>query len=167
MKETSNFCPCKSGLAFTECCLPFIQAHETTIKNEMSLTPPTPEKLMRSRYCAYAIQNYHYIINTYTASKAKSLSINVIENDCQHTQWLNLQIIHSSESTEKGEVEFVAFYKDKGEFFCMHERSLFIKELGQWKYHTGKVLDKTGKLKPERNKLCLCGSGKKFKRCCC
>ena len=36
---------------------------------------------MRSRYSAYAIQNYHYIINTYTASKAKSLSINVIEND--------------------------------------------------------------------------------------
>ncbi|MEP2601482.1 MAG: SEC-C metal-binding domain-containing protein [Paraglaciecola sp.] len=28
------------------------------------------------------------------------------------------------------------------------------------------MLESSGEIKPERNRQCLCGSGKKFKKCC-
>lgn len=171
MTRVMSVCPCKSGLKLHECCMPFIENIHLSMNSEIALSAPTPESLMRSRYTAYVLQHYDYIVATYVSSKAKTLSAKAMQKESENTHWLNLQVVSSSQSLQSGEVEFIVYYKEKykesGLFYCMHELSTFIIEDGHWKYETGKMLSKTGKIKPERNKPCLCGSGKKFKRCCC
>jgi SEC-C motif-containing protein len=48
----------------------------------------------------------------------------------------------------------------------MHELSDFVFEAGKWLYTNGTILKGSGEFTPERNSHCLCGSGKKFKKCC-
>ena len=158
-------CPCHSGIALDHCCGLYLKEYKSTNVGQIK-GAPSAEKLMRSRYTAYALQDYEYVVNTYTKAKAQHLSTDSIREDSQFTQWISLYIIRSTPSTLTSEVEFIAFYKVKSEFYCLHENSQFVKEDGLWKYSTGDILAKTGKIKPHRNNKCICGSGKKFKRCC-
>ena len=139
---------------------------------------------MRSRYSAYATQHYEYIVLTHSQSSAKNMSVtNAI--DCsgsqttvkpisvvdikkasENTLWCKLDVLSAFELNGKGEVEFVAYYKIADEFFAMHELSRFSNIAGKWLYDDGDMLHRSGIVKPHRNDSCLCGSGKKFKRCC-
>ncbi|MDP6109524.1 MAG: YchJ family metal-binding protein, partial [Rhodospirillales bacterium] len=47
-------CPCKSGLAYDDCCGPYIAGKAA----------PTAEALMRSRYTAHVEDNHAYLIET-------------------------------------------------------------------------------------------------------
>ncbi|MEA2050584.1 MAG: YchJ family metal-binding protein, partial [Campylobacterota bacterium] len=47
-------CPCGSGNKYKKCCQPF----------HKGILPQTALQLMRSRYCAFSITNYKYIIKT-------------------------------------------------------------------------------------------------------
>lgn len=150
-------CPCGSGLAFKLCCEPLIcQASKAT----------TPEQLMRSRFTAYSKASYDYILNTYAASSRPNISAADLQNDNQNTYWLGLTIHKSDNTKETGEVEFTAYYKVNNDVFCMHENSRFIKQDGSWLYLDGDMFDDSGLVKIGRNEVCVCGSGKKFKRCC-
>ena len=59
-----NSCYCGSGNSFSDCCEPFVKG----IKNA-----PTAEKLMRSRYSAYASQEADYLFATTHISTRKYL----------------------------------------------------------------------------------------------
>ncbi|MBT4883984.1 MAG: zinc chelation protein SecC, partial [Glaciecola sp.] len=50
--------------------------------------------------------------------------------------------------------------------YCLHERSTFVQEDGQWFYRDGVMLAGNGAVKSKRNDPCCCGSSKKFKQCC-
>jgi SEC-C motif-containing protein len=78
-------------------------------------------------------------------------------------QWLGLNVISIPKSGQKdqGFVEFAARFKQDGKLQFIHEFSEFSLTNGQWFYVDGKP----GKA-PGRNDSCLCGSGKKFKKCC-
>lgn len=150
-------CPCGSDLAFKLCCEPLISQ---TAKAD------TPEKLMRSRFTAYSEGSYDYILNTYAASSRPNISAIDLKNDNQNTLWLSLAIHKSSSSQDTGEVEFTAYYKVNNDVYCMHENSRFIKQDGVWLYLNGDIFEDSGLLKIGRNEACICGSGKKYKRCC-
>lgn len=162
-------CPCGSKLTFSLCCYPYILG---------SAVPTSPEALMRSRYSAYATSHFEYIANTYASkeqsehiigkceSNSGAVSVTDIKKSSLHTKWCKLEIVNSHEEDSRGEVEFVAYYQHNKQFYAMHERSRFIKVQSKWLYVDGQMLSKTGSLKIGRNDNCLCGSGKKFKRCC-
>jgi SEC-C motif domain protein len=124
MAVQSN-CYCGSGKSFSECCEPFIKG----IQNA-----PTAEKLMRSRYSAYATQAADYLVATTHASKRKYHSKSDIQEWSKSNQWLKLEVLNVSENS----VEFKAYFLDNRLKATMHhEKSAFKKEDGVWFYVDG------------------------------
>ncbi|BFT30528.1 YchJ family protein [Alteromonas sp. D210916BOD_24] len=141
----------------------------------MDALPHSAEQLMRSRFSAYALQNYAYILDTYAENERQGLSITELSESAKGVQWFALQINHVSTDTSftasdepdlVDSVEFTAYYFENNHLYQLHETSYFVKEQGAWRYRDGVLHDDCGKLKYGRNLPCLCGSGKKFKQCC-
>jgi SEC-C motif-containing protein len=155
--EAQMLCPCGSQLRYTACCEVFITGKSTGKK-----PAPTPEALMRSRYSAYVQQAYDYILASYAAPERLKLSSLELAKHDEATQWLRLDV----QKAQGSEVEFKAYYRSLGQYYVMHEISHFVQEDGEWCYSSGKIQQGSGKLDIGRNSVCVCGSGKKFKRCC-
>lgn len=152
----SSLCPCQSGKDYCTCCGLFhtYQAQATT-----------GEQLMRSRYCAYALKNISYIVETTVPAQQTLLDIAALQNWAETTQWLGLQILRTEALTKNHcAVEFNALFKEvkggkEGEQ-SHHERSIFVKMNERWYF-----VDPTVML-PTMKQPCVCGSRKKFKHCC-
>lgn len=175
----SQPCPCGSMLTFCDCCYPYISE---------CANAPSPEALMRSRYSAYATQHYDYVANTYAdneltkTNNVKTCSAGSvsgtsephknrvtatdIKSTSKDTIWCKLNVLSAFETSQKGEVEFIAYYQVEGRFFAMHELSRFSRINQKWLYKDGDALSKSGPVIQGRNERCLCGSGKKNKHCC-
>lgn len=151
-------CYCCSGEKFELCCGPILSG-DAKAKNA--------EQLMRSRFSAYCTDNFQYILDTYGAEQRQNLTTEALKSSAGDTRWLGLQVIAFKETSEQtAQVEFVAFYKDAGNVYQMHEISDFELQQQHWKYTTGQMQADSGKIKLSRNAPCPCNSGKKFKQCC-
>lgn len=117
-------CTCCSGKSYIECCQPF---HLKTA------TAPSPEHLMRSRYCAYALHLTDYLSETTHPTKRHLYSKADIEQWAKANHWLKLEIIDAKENI----VEFKAFYLNKLKQYVHHEKSLFKKDGDKWYYFSG------------------------------
>lgn len=85
---------------------------------------------MRSRFTAYTLQDYTYILASWHPTTRPDLS--TLEKDSK-TQWIRLKIIQATDNT----VEFKAYFKIQGKAYHLHERSRFQKIDGQWYYIDG------------------------------
>ena len=148
----NSLCPCGSNQFFQECCEPLI-------KREM--IAQSPEQLMRSRYSAFATLNENYLLQTWhPETRPSDLSLPTLKEQ----RWIKL-VIHSSEQkTVQGQVHFTAYSLQGKQALVLSEQSQFIKLDGLWLYHSG--LCEVDEYTVGRNQACLCGSQKKFKRCC-
>lgn len=179
--KTSHKCFCGSNLAFQQCCLPFIN---------MSKSPQSAEKLMRSRFSAYQSQQYQYIFDTYAKESQHSLTVENIKESGENSLWIALVIHDNAQSINNSEiaqhyqyVEFSAFYINEGALFEMRERSRFALEVcqssnltkEQWRYIDGDIIKHEQLEKLSRNQPCPCNNystswvtkkGKKYKQCC-
>lgn len=160
--NSDNLCPCGSVKYYQDCCQPL---HIYMDSGER--IADTPEQLMRSRYCAFVLKNFDYIIKTHHPDFLGKLTLADL---CQgpHPHWLGLDVLSSSEQLtidgyKKSTVTFKAWYKLEGKIDAIYECSDFIHQQGRWYYTQG--LQMTAKL-PNRNESCICHSGKKFKQCC-
>lgn len=164
IQPTHATCP-GCATAYQQCCQPLHQGIASA---------DTPEALMRSRYSAYALGLYEYVVATYASAQREQLSVSDIANSAAQTTWLGLRVLDSKilpqSATDAGqfygEVEFKVFYSEAKSLYCLHERSTFVQEAGQWRYQDGLMLSGNGALKLKRNDPCCCGSSKKFKQCC-
>ncbi|WDE07674.1 SEC-C domain-containing protein [Thalassomonas viridans] len=154
-------CPCGSELEFSLCCQPLIKGVQTA---------SSPEKLMRSRYSAYATGEADYIYQTYAKTSRAQQNLEEIAQWAAMTKWLFLEIHHSSEIPQSaGElpvVKFSAHYLLGNKYHKMTETSRFLQESGQWRYLDGDVSDSDEVREIKRNDACPCRSKKKFKQCC-
>ena len=94
---------------------------------------PTPEALMRSRYCAYVLGLIEYLLATWHSSTGPG------DLELQPIQWLGLEVLHAESSGDVGVVEFVARCKVNGRAERMHELSRFVRENNRWYYIDGQV----------------------------
>lgn len=151
--------PCCCGLAipFNDCCGKYIYG---------SALPTTAEQLMRSRYSAYVKNIPVYLMATHHPDFTADLNEALIAETAANTQWLRLEIISSQgdEDSVTGTVEFKAWFQDGENESCLHERSSFIFQDQHWFYTQGEL--NPAPIKQGRNDLCLCGSKKKYKKCC-
>ena len=117
---------------------------------------------MRSRFCAFYLGKFNYLIDTHHHSHLNGLTL---EDLCEGQQphWLALEVITSAEKGLTGSVTFQAWYKTDNKLDAIHESSDFIKEDGRWYYTEGQ---QHLAIFPKRNAPCVCGSQKKFKQCC-
>lgn len=152
-----DLCPCGSGEKYSLCCEIFHLNHSKVIH---------PEQLMRSRYSAHVLQLDDYVINTYHPScNAESQREAIAESIALN--WVKLEVLGCQYDAPEGQgfVTFNAYYVDNGQVSALGERSRFVLEDGLWFYIDGEFVEvPTNKLK--RNDPCICGSGKKFKKCC-
>lgn len=144
-------CPCQiqtpNPKQYIDCCEPL----------HLGKAANNPEQLMRSRFSGFALGlNYYVSKSWHTSTRPQSLSLEADD------QWVKLEIVKSSNS----QVHFKAFFKDAESpqgFSVLEELSDFIKEGEHWFYVSGDT-----QIKPvilTRNDICLCGSGKKYKKC--
>ncbi len=118
-------CYCRNSIPFQDCCEPYIKG----IANA-----PTAEKLMRSRYSAFATGAADYLVNTTHISKRRLHNKKDILAWSQANKWLKLEVLASTETT----VTFKAYYLDENLKAQVHyEHSTFKLEDGKWFYVDG------------------------------
>lgn len=117
---------------------------------------------MRSRYSAYSQADTDYIARTMRGKAATGFDPLDAKRWASQVTWLGLNVLHHQTlSNKQAYVTFAARFKDAQGIQFIHEKSLFEKDQDQWFY-----IDGDSQPLPTRNQSCLCGSGKKFKRCC-
>jgi SEC-C motif-containing protein len=158
-------CPCHSGITYQDCC---------HVYHTHKIVADSAYILMRSRYCAFVVGEFNYLINTHYQQHLDGLTAEQLSQG--NTQWLGLQVLahqlidksHPAFEltfidTEQAIVTFKAWYKlDKG-VDAIFEQSHFVRLDGQWFYTQGVQMETD---LPRRNDPCVCQSGKKFKQCC-
>jgi SEC-C motif-containing protein len=157
MNSDQPACPCGSTSPFAQCCEPLLQGERVAA---------TAEQLMRSRYSAFATNALDYLVRTHHASQRSADERAQLEAQSTTLQWLALQICDSTDGKtdqQRGEVEFKAFFR-AGNIRCLHERSRFVHEDGQW-FYVDAVFCREQRVDTGRNDACFCGSGRKFKQC--
>lgn len=168
-------CPCGSELLYSNCC-------EKYLLNKAM--PETAELLMRSRYTAFARADIEYLKKTLAPESRTDFDQAETEKWAKSAKWKGLKIISTQKGTaddKKGVVEFTATYEINGEGLDHHEVSQFRKaDNGQWYFVEGDSHThpegEAHQEKPQtvvreapkvgRNDPCICGSGKKYKKCC-
>lgn len=148
-KINISHCACGSQVSYEHCCQPYHQGEKA----------PTPEALMRSRFTAFVLKLEDYLrLSWHISTQPQELDLS------NSPDWVSLRILDSGEKGASGFVHFQAIHRIDSGWGYLQEESEFIKENERWYYLTGQP--KEGVLKPKRNDLCPCGSGKKFKVCC-
>jgi len=154
-----SLCPCRSGLPLEECCHPYLTG---------DYQAPTPERLMRSRFSAFTLHEWPYILRTWHPEHRPACSIAELAAEAEETQWVSLTVLASGQDldTHSGWVDFCAYYRDATGLHIHHELSSFVREQEQWFYTQGKFLPVPAELKLKPNMPCPCGSEIKYKKCC-
>jgi len=148
-----QICPCNPKNLLAQCCG----------KYHAGEPAPTAEKLMRSRYSAYALGLIDYLVATTLPAQQKLLDQNGIRAWSTQSTWLGLDVQNFEELSDKihATVTFVAKWKDAQSEHQHLEQSSFVKIKDHWYF-----LDPTVPLNLGRNDPCPCGNGNKFKKCC-
>jgi len=116
-------CPCLSGLPYAECCEPLHRGDAHA---------PTAERLMRSRFSAFAVGDTDYLLHSWHPSTRPAR----LELDPE-LRWYRLDIIDrvaGGPLDTRGEVEFEAHYRSPDGGGSQREHSTFVREGGRWLY---------------------------------
>ena len=147
----SHTCPCGSGIALDDCCGKWHQGQPA----------PSAERLMRSRYSAYALGLIDYLVATTLPAQQSALDRANMRAWSLGSTWLGLEVEGSELIDTHAFVTFTARWHDGDGEHRHRERSAFVQQAGRWYF-----IDPTVPLKAGRNDPCPCGSGQKFKKCC-
>lgn len=114
-------CPCGSKTDYQECCGRYI---------DLGVPAPDPERLMRSRYTAYVLNNATYLRKTWHPDTCPDPA----DLAQEETTWLGLTVLRCQSGFKKGLVEFTARFETAGIAHSMHEISRFRKVKQRWFY---------------------------------
>jgi SEC-C motif-containing protein len=95
-------------------------------------TPPTAERLMRSRYTAFAVGDAGYLLRSWH-SRTRPPRLDLDPGQ----RWVRLEILGSTEGGPfhtEGTVAFRAHFVDRGREGVLEEHSRFTREGGSWVY---------------------------------
>jgi len=125
-------CPCGSTSSYGACCGRW---HHGALRR----MAPDAQTLMRSRYCAFVLDELDYLLDTWHSStRPESL-----EPNAPGTKWLGLDVRrHAQQDDDHATVEFVARSRQNGRAARLHEVSRFIREDGRWFYVDGDFVEK-------------------------
>ncbi|QWS32707.1 YchJ family protein [Curtobacterium aetherium] len=120
-------CPCLSGNPYDECCGPL---HE-------GAPAPTAERLMRSRFSAFALGLPAYLLDSWHPStRPASLELD------PEQRWTRLDIMDTRSGgpfDSAGSVTFRAWWRSGSARGTLEEASSFVREGGRWYYVDGVV----------------------------
>ncbi len=110
------------------------------------MTAPTAERLMRSRFSAFAVGDVTYLLLSWHPKTRPDPAELRLDPDLE---WRRLEILGATaggEDDEEGTVHFVAHFWDAAgrQRGRQEEDSAFVREDGQWLY-VGRVPDEAGR----------------------
>ncbi|WP_086820699.1 YchJ family protein [Allokutzneria sp. NRRL B-24872] len=116
-------CPCGLDKSYDECC---------GALHSGAAAASTAERLMRSRYSAFAVSDEAYLLRTWhQATRPSTVDFE------PRQRWTGLEILSTSGGGvfhTEGTVEFVASYRVRGRAGELHENSDFVRVDGLWVY---------------------------------
>jgi len=117
-------CPCGSGSTFGACCGPIVRGERPA---------PTAERLMRSRFTAFATRDEGHLLRSWHES-TRPPSVTFVPLQ----EWTRLEVLATIAGElldQEGEVEFRAHYTRRGKAGVLHELSRFVRDdTGRWVY---------------------------------
>lgn len=157
-------CPCCSGKTYDDCCKPILEGGKPAL---------TAEALMRARYTAHTKTMVPFIVKSIHPEREEKHDEGTIREWCTSSDWKKLEVIktvNGGADDDEGLVEFIATYGTKQGIRKHHEIANFKKHEGEWFFFDG-APPKVSQVvrqgpKVGRNDPCICGSGKKYKKCC-
>jgi SEC-C motif-containing protein len=121
--DPTSACPCGLGDGYASCCGRFHQGLATA---------PTAERLMRSRYSAFAVGDPAYLLATWhSTTRPGRLRLDPA------LRWVRLEVLASTGGAflqAEGTVEFRAHFVERGTPGSQHEVSRFARVDGRWLY---------------------------------
>lgn len=122
-------CPCTSGVAYAECCAPYHRGEREA---------PTPEKLMRSRFSAFARGDAAYLWRTLhpeheDRSRPEAEVVRQLREAARTYRYMRLAIL----GAEADQVLFLANVFEKGRDVSFVELSRFAHDGVGWRYLSG------------------------------
>jgi len=127
----SRLCPCESKRTYDRCCEPYLLG---------KAFPETAEKLMRSRFSAYAMVRADYLVATTSEEERAKIDPDELERYCRAVKCISLRILETElggKDDETGVVVFHAKLLINGKRMLHRERSRFVREAGKWAYVDG------------------------------
>ena len=128
---------------------------------------------MRSRYSAFVEGDIDYIMETHDPDTVGQIDREGTEEWAKASDWKGLEILETEAGGENdsfGRVDFCATYELKGTKVEHRESATFRKHNDTWYFVDGQQIAgppvKREGPKIGRNDPCICGSGKKYKKCC-
>ncbi|MBD8585273.1 SEC-C domain-containing protein [Frigoribacterium sp. CFBP 13729] len=125
--DDSARCPCLSGETYGACCGP-LHAHV--------VPAPTAERLMRSRYSAFAVGDAAWLLETWHPSTRPD----ELELD-PTARWFRLDVLRTERGgplDDQGVVEFAAHRRVDGDAEVQREVSRFVRDRSRrWLYVDG------------------------------
>lgn len=157
-------CPCSSELTYGDCC--------ELVHNNLNAADD-PESVMRARYSAYVLGNIPFLKASLIANERDNFDEDAAKEWAKDSNWIKLDVVASDPpkpNASTGQVEFQAYFEQGDETLVHHEIASFKKVEGCWYYVDG-VMPAAETIvrsapKVGRNDPCVCGSGKKYKKCC-
>ncbi|MCS6523235.1 YchJ family protein [Curtobacterium citreum] len=118
-------CPCLSGNPYGECCGPL----------HAGAAAPTAERLMRSRFSAFALGLPEYLLRSWHPStRPDELTLDPAQ------RWTRLDIVSTRAGgpfDSRGTVAFRAWWRTDDSRGTLEETSEFVREQGCWFYVDG------------------------------
>jgi SEC-C motif-containing protein len=114
-------CPCGAA-AYGDCCGPL----------HVGAAAPTAERLMRSRYSAFAIGDRAHLLRTWHPRTRPA----ALDPD-PGLEWVRLEVLGTTGGTafhNEGTVDFRAVYREDGHERGLREHSRFLRHEGAWVY---------------------------------
>ena len=119
-------CPCGTGLPLDDCCGPL---------HAGVATAGTAERLMRSRYSAFAVGDPAYLLASWhSTTRPRTLDLD------PDVRWTGLEVLATTGGAllaAEGTVEFRAHWVSGSVPGTQHENSRFARENGAWRYVDG------------------------------
>lgn len=125
--DDATRCPCGSGDVFGACCRPLLDG----------AAAPTAERLMRSRYTAFALHDEPYLRATWHPSTRPSEL--GVDDDLRWRRLVIVDRVGGGPFDREGVVEFEAFFVQGSKRGSLRERSRFVREDRRWLYLDGQV----------------------------
>jgi len=113
---------------------------------------------MRSRYTAYTQANTEYIAQTMKPPASDQFDVEEAREWARSLKWLKLDVLNTSQESNKGYVEFIAYFSQNKREQQFHEKSEFHLIDGRWYYINGEIkspiIKQNASKKMGRNDLC-------------
>ena len=129
----SRPCPCESKLTYDRCCEPYLTGKKL---------PETAEKLMRSRFTAYAMGRTDYLSATTAPEEREKLDVEELGRYCRAVKCISLRVLETEAGGPGDETGIVVFHAKlliNGKRMLHREKSRFVRDEGNWAYLDGET----------------------------